>query len=539
MDNAIIDKIRGVLGRHYYLLAAPLIFMSFPSYDLWFLKGYSFFAWISLVPLLVFVKGRRGREVYFYSFVAGLAANFLTYRWIGNFAGKIEGGYTLIVAMLIPFMSVFFAARFFLAEALSRRFEPFRCLIYPSVWIVMDWVLSIGYLAFPWTYWGYSQHQFTPFIQMASITGILGVTFVIIAGNSVLSEIAGEILAGGKGGRSIPGTPAFRNGMIFAVSFIVIVVSGSLVLVTHERGKGRDLRVSVVQSCISPWENWHLNKFDYLGELLRYTGKALEEKPELVVWSESATLETISFNSEKRIRSAFDEKIFDLVKTSGVPLLTGEIGVYEERVEGGINRYPQNNAVLIDRGGVVLTYPKINLVPFGEWFPYEKWLPAVKRIATKYGGSDFIPGKAPLLFNAGKYRFGALICYEGIFHRLCRDYRSLGADFFVNITNDGWTNTYNGHMQHFSASPFRAVENGIWYVRAGNTGYSVIIDPYGRITSSIPILEKGALTGDLDFSMNWRTFYSKFGDLFLYAAMIFLMVLAVAGLIRKIRQGKA
>ena len=189
-------------------------------------------------------------------------------------------------------------------------------------------------------------------------------------------------------------------------------------------------------------------------------------------------------------------------------------------------RYPQNNAVFIDKGKVVKTYPKINLVPFGEWFPYEKWFPAVKRIATRYGGSDFIPGKIPLLFDIKNYRFGSLICYEGIFHRLCREYRNRGADFFINITNDGWTNTYNGHMQHFSASPFRAIENGIWYVRAGNTGYSAIIDPYGRIAKSIPILEKGALTGDMDFSLNHRTIYSRAGDLILYAAMIFLFLLA-------------
>ena len=290
----MFTRIRGVAGRHYYLASALMIFLSFPSHDLWLLRGYPFFAWISLVPLLLFLRGRTGREVYFYSFITGLAANFLTYRWIGNFAGKIEGGYILIVAMLIPFMTVFFAVRFFLAEMLSRRYEGFRSLIYPSVWIVIDWILSIGYLAFPWTYWGYSQHQFTPFIQMASITGILGVTFVIIAGNSIVSEIVRELLSGGLRGRAAARIPAFRRGIIFAVLLLAIVVYGSVILAIHERGKGKDLRVSVVQSCISPWENWSLNRFNYLRELILYTGKALEEKPELLVWSESATLETIS-----------------------------------------------------------------------------------------------------------------------------------------------------------------------------------------------------------------------------------------------------
>ena len=151
----------------------------------------------------------------------------------------------------------------------------------------------------------------------------------------------------------------------------------------------------------------------------------------------------------------------------------------------------------------------------------------MKRIAERLGGSSFVPAHKPVIFDVAGRKFGVLICYEGIFHRFCRTYRSLGAEFFVNITNDGWTDTYRGHMQHFSASIFRAVENGIWYVRAGNTGYTALIDPYGRIRASIPILMKGYLAGDIDFSLNHRTVYSVIGDLFLYIAMGFITVLAL------------
>jgi len=80
-------------------------------------------------------------------------------------------------------------------------------------------------------------------------------------------------------------------------------------------------------------------------------------------------------------------------------------------------------------------------------------------------------------------------------------------------------------MQHFSVSLFRAVENGIWYLRAGNTGYTVFIDPYGRIRKSFPILKKGYLSGDIDFTLNHRTVYTVIGDLFLYMAMGFVIVI--------------
>jgi len=229
-------------------------------------------------------------------------------------------------------------------------------------------------------------------------------------------------------------------------------------------------------------------------------------------------------------------EVLALARQNERPLLTGEIGVVEDYSDIILRRYPQNNAVLINAGGeVVGSYAKIHLVPFGEWFPYEKWLGFVKRITESMGGSSFVPGDKPKVFEVGGRKFGVLICYEGISQRLCRTYRAMGAEYFVNITNDGWTDTFRGHMQHFSASKFRAVENGIWYLRAGNTGYTAFIDPYGRIRKSIPILKKGFLVDEIDFSLNHRTLYALIGDLFLYLAMAFVIALAGIMVFEKVR----
>ena len=211
----------------------------------------------------------------------------------------------------------------------------------------------------------------------------------------------------------------------------------------------------------------------------------------------------------------------NVARSSKIPLLTGEIGVLEDSMNNMY--YPQNNAVLINgTGEVVTTYPKVNLVPFGEWFPYKRWLPFINDLVVEFGGSNFVPGDGPVLFEIKGKKFGVMICYEGLFYRLCRKYKEIGADFLVNITNDGWTDYYSGHMQFFAPAKFRAIENGCWYIRAGNTGYSAIIDPYGRVTKSIPILKPGYLTGKVDLGLNHETFYSKWGDLILYAAGIFI-----------------
>ncbi|HOO71196.1 MAG TPA: apolipoprotein N-acyltransferase [Spirochaetota bacterium] len=523
MDNKVVSFCK----KNYYLLTALLMFLAYPNYNLVLLKAGAAAAWIAFVPLFVFVKDKKPVDVYLYTFVAGLAGNYLCYYWIGQFGGHVSYGPAVILLFLIPYRSMFLGVKVLFAETLSRRYGKLGIVIYPSAWILVDWIESIGFLAFPWSYLGYSQYAFLPFIQVASLTGILGISFIIVLANRSLADLWVRR-------KSSPSLKhLLRTGEMKVVSVVAAlvfacIVYGSIVLLAAKEPQKSDLRVSTIQSCISPWENWGSNRFRYLAELERITTESLADNPDLIVWSESATLEGISYDYDSGSLNDFEKELLGFVRTIDRPLVTGEIG-YIDDLEGFIpQRYPLNSAVYINRFGEVIgNYAKIHLVPFGEWFPYGKWFPFVSEITHQFGGSDFIPGDRPLLFEEKGHPFGILICYEGIFYRLCREYKNLGARFFINITNDGWTDSYSGHMQHFSASIFRSIENGVWYVRAGNTGFSTIIDPYGRIRSSMPILLKGHVTGDMDFSLNRNTFYSRWGDLVLYAAQVMLAVLVL------------
>lgn len=510
--------------------------MSFPSYDVWILKGFPLIAWISLVPIFLYIRDKSFKDIFISVFLTGIAGNFLAFGWIGSFGAKVPGGDIVILFFLIPTLAICMLFRIAVAEFLSRRYEKLRFLIFPAVWIIFDFIQASGFLAFPWVYWGYSQYPFTSLIQIVSVTGILGLNFLMIAVNFAFSDIIYSRISNSFS-QDFFRRPEFKKFAAVSILVVIVTIAGFARLYIPETGSSKGFRVSIVQSCISPWENWSENKFKYLSELFKITEDALKENPDLVVWSESATLETISYNYNAGFLNSFDSRLMEFVKKSGKYFVTGEIGVSEGFVGDRLRRYPQNNAVLINSdGNVVDTYPKINLVPFGEWFPYEKWFPSIKRLVVSMGGSDFVPGFAPKMFNIGGKKFGVLICYEGIFFRLCRDYRSSGADFMINITNDGWTDKYSGHMQHFAASVLRSVENGVWYVRAGNTGYSTLIDPKGRITVSRPILTKGFVTGDIDFSMNRETFYTKTGDLIFYASFMFAVLLFSGILISYIKK---
>ena len=531
---------KNFLVNHYYLLTSFLMFLSFPSYDFILLKFFPFFAWFSLIPLFIFNRGRSLRDVFFYSFITGLAGNFFAYGWIGNFGAKVPGGYLVILLFLIPSLTAFFVLKIFFAEVLSKRFPSIDFLIYPSVWIIGDFIQSTGFLAFPWTYIGYSQYPFTSFIQVASVTGILGINFIMVMFNYIAAMSIHRFLMGEK---TFSAFFSGRCGRAFAaiiIFVIIITAAGAYRISTFNGEGGKEMRFSVIQTCISPWDNWSGNRYRYLGELIKYTRESLKEKPDFIIWSESATLETISFRAFNREDDLFDRQLFDFIRESGVPILTGEIGVTLKVDRGRLRLFPQNNAVLINSDGkVVQTYAKINLVPFGEWFPYENWFTSVKRLAASMGGSDFVPGDKPELFTLKGTRFGALVCYEGIFFRLCREYKRMGADFLVNITNDGWTDTYNGHFQHFASSVFRSVENGLWLVRSGNTGVSAIIAPSGRVISTMPILKKGSFSGSIDISQNRDTIYQALGDFILYVAACFIVVISIVSVVRKRLQGKS
>ncbi|MGB4269323.1 MAG: apolipoprotein N-acyltransferase [Spirochaetota bacterium] len=513
-----INKFLLQVSGHYYVFTVLLFYVSFLTPLNLLVPLLSVFAWVSLVPLFLYIYNKPLKQVYITSFITGLFGFGVVYYWMGDFGQALWYGKAVIIALIIPCISVFFATKILLAEYLSRMFPRLTMVIYPSVWIAFDWVQTIGTMAFPWNFLGYTQYPFVNFIQVASITGIFGVTFIIVFANISIAELIKARLVNSNY------RPALFACSIVCIMVVVSTVYGFIRLKHYHEYTNSHLRVAMVQSCFSPWENWTKNKYFYLDILKNLTRQAMQHEPDIIVWSESATLENISYSYFNGNLNHFEEEVLALAAGNRVPLLTGEIGIIEDVV----NRryYPQNSIVLINSAGqVVDTYAKIHLVPFGEWFPYGELFPFVNDIIDAFGGSNFMPGDSPRIFVIGSFRCAPLICYENIFHRLCRHYANAGIDFYVNITNLLWTENPVGPMQHFYFSVFRAIENGIWFVSAGNSGFTALIDPYGRITTSVPLMQKTYCVGDMDLSMNTGTVYRLCGDVILYIAWVFIFVL--------------
>jgi apolipoprotein N-acyltransferase len=526
MSN-LIKQIRAISNKYYYLLTAFLLFLSFPSIDVIPLTAFPLFSWFCLIPLFVYIREKPLMQVYLSIFQTFLLAAFFSFGWMRAFGGDHAVGQVVVLLFLIPALATLFSGKVFIAELLSRKNEKFRFFIFPAVWVLFDFLQSVGYLAFPWTYLGYTQYSFLPLIQISSITGVFGVTFLILCVNTAFSIIVFSKVNRLSLKRSSIVVPA----VISSVLLISSVIFGMIRLSLPENKTGKTMKVAIVQSCISPWEDWEKNKFNYLADLTRISDAALLHRPDFLIWSESATLEPMSFRIKHNIPSAFDEKVRDYARNHAVPLYSGEIGI----VKTGRGIYqPQNNAILFNADGNIYdSYSKIHLAPFGEWFPYENIMPWVTELTLSMGGSIFIPGNSTPVFSVNGLTFGNLICYESMFFRLNREYARKGVDFLLNITNDGWSSSYSGHYQHFAASPFRAIETGRTYIRAGNTGLTTVIDPKGRYKAELPILSKGFIIADINTGVNVATVYSRIGDMFVYLIILLLCIVTVIPIIKR------
>ncbi|HDK41582.1 MAG TPA: apolipoprotein N-acyltransferase, partial [Nitrospirae bacterium] len=182
------------------------------------------------------------------------------------------------------------------------------------------------------------------------------------------------------------------------------------------------------------------------------------------------------------------------------------------------------SAVLMSPDGEVLSvYDKIHLVPFGEYVPLRKIFPFIGKLVAAIG--DFRPGEEYTVMDAPPARVSAPICYEIIFPGLVRQFVLDGANVLATVTNDAWFGRSSAPYQHFSMAVFRAIENRVPVVRAANTGVSGFIDTRGRIKSRSDIFVEAVLTEELTVGSSEKTFYTRYGDLFVFFCIISCVLL--------------
>ena len=194
-----------------------------------------------------------------------------------------------------------------------------------------------------------------------------------------------------------------------------------------------------------------------------------------------------------------------------------------------------NSAFMIaPDGSTVGRADKVHLVPFGEYVPLAKLLPFVKKMVAGIG--DFSPGSDIVPLQATTCKAGILICFEGIFPEISREYVVRGADLLVNITNDAWFGDSSAPYQHLSMTVFRAVENRVPLVRSANTGVTAIIDSRGHIRGMTELFREALLTGSVRVGSE-KSFYTERGDIFAWFSLLTTLAVLVSAALHAKRKG--
>jgi apolipoprotein N-acyltransferase len=446
-----------------------------------------FIAYFVLVPFIIFSGLRDGRRWLVNTLIFGFCYFIGSLYWIAMLdREQIAFPWLRIPAAVV--LCLYLSLFVLLAGLATRRLVlarvPFE-IAFAVAWGGVEYLRSLGPLGFPWASLGYSQTSYPVVVQQAAVIGIYGISAWLVLLNALVARV---IL-----------TRRARTAIITLAVFAVPVVGGALVLAGAEC---RDsIRLSLVQPNIGGSVKWDAAYRDSTMEILTEMTRATRGS-EMVIWPETAVPVYA-----KHTAGCLDS-LAAVARSAGAYILTG-FPDYELTGEGP--RY-YNSAMLVSPAGQVTgEYRKIHLVPFGEMIPFEDRLAFLRNI--NFGEGDFSPGKTYEVFTIGSRRFGVAICFEAIYPSLVRRFVGNGGDFIVNITNDEWFGRSAGPHQHAEMAVMRCVESRVALARCANTGLSMLVDPYGRVTGRTELFTRGTLTGELALTAP-GTPYSRWGYIF-------------------------
>jgi apolipoprotein N-acyltransferase len=495
------------------LISALLLILTFPPYEM------AYLAWVGLVPLLVVLKRSSLAAAYAYAFLAAISFYMGVFAWINVIPGFTPTDFLLLGVYLGSYWGLFGLTLSFLTR--QGRLSP--VFFAPALWVSLEFLRShAGFLALPWALLGHSQYRLLPVIQISALTGVYGLSFVILLVNAFLSEVVQAWLDGR--GRS-SARVAWRLTPYAVATLAVVTFSlayGFLALSAPPAGKG--LRVCVVQGNIPQAVKWEQQyRTMILEKYCRLTESSAQiDRPALIIWPESAVPGAFLQEAQSI------DTVCHLAQTTGTHLLLGSAQRPKLGERDWVLTHRYNTAFFISPAGTIQNfYHKIYLLPFAEYLPYRESGLWPKRLAAQAG--DFLPGQEYTIFELEGIKFGVTICWENIFPDLVRQFVARGAEFMVNVTNEAWFGDSSASSQFLMMNVFRAVENRVAVARATNTGISCVIDPQGRITGLVTeggkcLFVEGFVTKTLPRAQP-SSFYTRYGEIFAYGNLLITFLL--------------
>jgi len=479
--------------------------------------GFDFLAWFAFVPLIWTLN--QTSTAFTTGCVAGFVHQITLVYWLTT-AMHEYGHLPLITCiplliLLCLYLSLYTGIFCIMVKRLCPT--PGHLILVPFFWVALEYARSLTQFAFPWELMGYSQYLKLPLIQVADITGVYGISWLILLFNVaiVCFLLHTTRQTWQTHPVSIKMIYVFLGGVIL---FFVLFMSYGLYRIAtinnHIEKSDNKLKVATVQGNIDQAVKWDETfRTESTQKYLHLSMSENIQDADLIVWPETA----IPFYIQQDTK--LSQLLRSFINDHQPAFLIGGLR-YEHTSSSSWNFY--NSAFLLFPGATNnQAYDKSHLVPYGEYIPFQTVFPFLKKMVEAVG--DFSEGTTFTPLKWDKYSVGPQICYEILFPNLSRNLVQNGADILVNITNDAWYGRSSAPYQHFSMAVFRAVENKRSLARAANTGISGCINPFGKILTQSQIFVDDARACQMPV-LNETTFYARYGDVFAIFCSIVLMV---------------
>lgn len=466
--------------------------------------------WVALIPLFLALRHASPRRAFVLGWWAETLMIWLGFYWlIGTMVryGFIAVPLSLLLLGLIGIGNGLRLGLFtWWIHGTATRPWWYRLLLPACTYVALDYLFP---RVFPW-YLGFTQLPALPLIQIADVTGIYGVTFLLVASSTVGAAFLPPHLQPTRPGR-------WSMSLVLGGLLLLTVGYGvwRMCQVTAAMQQAPPLRLALLQPNIGIDEKGELASREmHLHLQVEMSRATLAQQPDLIIWPETMYPFAVPTYAQRLALPA--------MPPHGSPhWLVGAL-VYEPR-----SPEPQvfNSALLVAPDTRLLgRYDKQQLLAFGEYIPLQRYLPFLRDISPTIG--NLTPGSGGLVTLPNGVSIGVLICYEDILPALGRQAVRQGAQLLVNLTNDAWFGQTYAPYLHRSLAAFRAIENRVYLARATNTGLTSIIDALGHEQRALPIYQRHTLVHTIQ-PLRLSTFYTRFGDWFAQLCGVIALVLPV------------
>ena len=435
-------------------------------------------AWGALIPILLrWIRVPSARRMYVEAIGMWLTASAIAFSWpllhpsTVTALASLGGLLTLSMLGAIPFaLSVLVLRQLGLLSGLGAL------IVFA---LSMEWILQIGPLAFPWTFYGHTQAATAPFNQLAALGGVGLLSAWVLVLNAAFFLILSS---------------RFRTlGTIVALTVLLAGVGYGNHRLQSPLEPVRTTSALLVQPGLSAstWAEVHNpERVEHLQRLTEsaLTNRPTPDEPPLVIWPETALPPTWTPPGDAA------ENLQQWANEHSIQLLTGAIRTAESP------SIYYNSAVLFRPQVPAQMYDKNKLVPFAERVPFVNAVPALQSFAVPAGGvAGYARGTETPVLKSDTFNAGALICFESTFGALARSYvrRAEPADFLVTLAQDGWWGQSLGYHQHFAFTRLRAIETGRAMAMVTVTGITGLIDPHGEARSTTEWIQQTAQWVDI------------------------------------------